>query len=100
MADYDSPWKEVLEKYFPAFMAFYFPQAHIDINWERGYTFLDKELEKVVRDAELGKRLVDKLVQVWRNDGEEEYILAHIEVQGQKKTDFAERARPWSLVER
>ncbi len=44
-----------------------------------------------MRDTELGKRLVDKLVQVWRNDGEEEYILAHIEVQGQKKTDFAER---------
>jgi hypothetical protein len=23
--DYDSPWKEVLERYFPAFLAFFFP---------------------------------------------------------------------------
>jgi hypothetical protein len=91
MPDYDSPWKQALEKYFPAFMAFFFPQAHADIDWKRGYSFLDKELEQVVRDAELGKRLADKLVQVWRQDGEAEYILAHIEVQGQKKSDFAER---------
>ncbi len=91
MPDYDSPWKQALEKYFPAFMAFFFPRAHADINWESGYSFLDKELEKVVRDAELGKRLADKLVQVWRQDGEAEYILAHIEVQGQKKLDFPER---------
>jgi hypothetical protein len=61
MADYDSPWKQALEKYFQAFMAFFFPRAHADINWESGYSFLDKELEKVVRDAELGKRLADKL---------------------------------------
>ena len=80
-----------MEKYFPAFMAFFFSQAHADIDWERGYSFLDKELEKVVRDAELGKRLADKLVQVWRQGGEAEYILAHIEVQGQKKSDFPER---------
>jgi len=32
-ADYDSPWKEALEDYFPAFMAFFFPQADADIDW-------------------------------------------------------------------
>ena len=32
MADYDSPWKEVLERYFAVFTAFFFPavQAGID----------------------------------------------------------------------
>jgi hypothetical protein len=25
MTDYDSPWKEALERYFPEFMAFFFP---------------------------------------------------------------------------
>lgn len=24
--DYDSPWKEVLERYFPGFLAFFFPE--------------------------------------------------------------------------
>jgi hypothetical protein len=61
----DSPWKEALERYFPHFMAFFFPIAHATIDWQRDWTFLDKELEQIVRDAELGRRLVDKLVQVW-----------------------------------
>ena len=34
--DLDSPWKEVIERYFQAFMAFFFPEAHAGIAWERG----------------------------------------------------------------
>jgi hypothetical protein len=91
MADYDSPWKEALERYFPEFMAFFFPAAHADIAWERGYDFLDKELEKVVRDAELGRRLVDKLARVRQREGGERLVLVHIEVQGEEDPDFAKR---------
>ncbi len=90
-SDYDSPWKEALEYYFEAFMAFFFPQAHADIAWGRGHEFLDKELQQVVRDAELGRRLADKLVKVWRRDGQEAWVLVHIEVQGQVEADFAKR---------
>ena len=46
---------------------------------------------KPVRDAELGHRLADKLVKVWRTDGEETWVLIHIEVQGQPEPDFAKR---------
>ena len=45
MTDYDSPWKNVLERYFPDFLAFFFPAAHAGIDWARGYTLLDKELQ-------------------------------------------------------
>src|SRR3954470_22324032 len=69
--DYDSPWKDILERYLADFLAFFFPQAHTAIDWSLGYTFLDKELQAVMRDAELGRRLADKLVQVWRRDGQE-----------------------------
>ena len=89
--DYDSPWKEALERYFEAFMAFFFPQAHSDIDWARGYEFLDKELQQVVREAEAGRRLADKLVKVWRKNGTETWVLVHIEIQGQKDVDFAQR---------
>jgi hypothetical protein len=41
--DYDSPWKEALDRYFERCMAFFFPQAHADIDWTRGYEMLDKE---------------------------------------------------------
>src|SRR5437660_7743311 len=82
--DFDSPWKEVLERYVADFLAFFFPQAHAEIDWQRGYTFLDKELQQVARDAALGRRLADKLVQVWRRGGEEAWVLVHIEVQSQE----------------
>ncbi len=50
--DYDGAWKEALEVYFPQFMAFFFPDAHDDINWEVGYEFLDKELQKIGQDLD------------------------------------------------
>lgn len=89
--EYDSPWKQILQLYFEEFMLFFFPQAHSEIDWSRGFEFLDKELQQVVRDAQLGKRLADKLVKVYRSGGEESWILAHIEVQSQQETDFARR---------
>jgi len=61
---YDTPWKEAVEQYFAEFMAFYFPDAHRQIDWSKGYTFLDQELQAVTRDAAIGKRFVDKLVRL------------------------------------
>jgi hypothetical protein len=72
-------------------VAFFFPAAAEEIDWSSGYTFLDKELQQIVQDAELGKRLADKLVQVWRKDGDDAWVLAHVEVQGQERPDFAKR---------
>jgi hypothetical protein len=88
---YDSPWKEMLEAYFQDFMQFFFPKIHEDIDWNRGYDFLDQELQQVVRDAELGKRLADKLVKVWKLSGEETWVLVHIEIQSQEESKFSDR---------
>ncbi len=89
--DYDSPWKEAVERYFPEFMAFYFPAAHAQIDWSLGYEFLDQELRAVVQDAELGRRCVDKLVRVTRLVGTEDWIFIHLEVQASPQVEFAER---------
>jgi hypothetical protein len=88
---FDSPWKEILEVYFEDFILFFFPQIHAEIDWSRGYDFLDQELAQVVRDAELGKRLADKLVKVWKLNGEETWVLVHIEIQSQEEGKFGER---------
>jgi hypothetical protein len=89
--DYDSPWKEAVEHYLPEFMAFYFAEAYTQIDWARNYEFLDQELRAVVQDAELGSRFVDKLVRVTLLDGDERWIYIHIEVQGTRQAEFAER---------
>jgi hypothetical protein len=44
-----SPWKRALELFIPDFMAFFFPIAHGDIDWRRGYQLLDKELQQAAR---------------------------------------------------
>jgi len=88
---YDTPWKEAVERYFPEFMAFYFPEASRQIDWSRGYIFLDQELQAITKDGELGKRFVDKLVQVYSISGSEELLYIHLEVQGTAQTEFAER---------
>ncbi len=87
----DSPWKEALEKYFRPFMELFFPEIHDDIDWKKGYTFLDKELEKIVRDAKAGTRRVDKLVRVHLRNGKKTLILIHIEIQGYEDAVFGER---------
>ena len=89
--DFDNPWKTVIEAYFEDFLAFFFPEAHADIDWRYGYKFLDKELQRVVRDAEIGKRYADKLAEVRRKSGEQQWVLAHIEVQGQHEKVFDRR---------
>src|SRR5262249_9781468 len=57
----------------------------------RGYQSLDKELQQIVREAKVGKRLADKLFKVWANDGKEAWLLIHVEVQGQRERAFPER---------
>lgn len=89
--EFDTPWKDILQLYFEEFILFFFPQAHQEIDWAIPPEFLDKELQQVVRDAELGRRLVDKLVKIYLRNGEEAWVLLHVEVQSQEECDFAER---------
>ena len=88
---YDSPWKEAIERYFPEFMAFYFPDASAEIDWSKEHVFLDQELRAVVQDAEFGTRFVDRLVRVTVLSGAERWIYIHVEVQGTQQAEFAER---------
>ncbi|MBD1846695.1 transposase [Cyanobacteria bacterium FACHB-63] len=95
-ANYDAPWKEALERYFEQFLAFFFPQIHAEVNWQQGYESLDSEFQQVVRDAEIGKRFVDKLVKVWHRSGAEAWLLIHVEIQSQYDADFARRMYTYS----
>ncbi len=89
--DSDSPWKEALDQYFEPCLAFFFTAAHAEIDWSRGYEALDKELQPVVRQSRQGRRYVDKLVRVWLKDGQEKWLLIHIEVQASKDRKFPRR---------
>ncbi len=86
-ADYDGAWKEALERYLRPFLEFCFPAAAKGIDWAVPLEFLDQELQEIVRDADLGKQRVDKLVKVRRLGGAEEWVLVHVEAQ--RKTSWS-----------
>lgn len=89
--DLDSPWKNILDIYFQSFLEICHPEAAAAIDWSRGYEPLEKELSSITRKSEMGKRIVDKLMKVWRKDGVESWVLLHLEVQGRKENNFEKR---------
>ena len=76
----DTPWKDILDSYFQSFLEICYPIAADAIDWSKGYEALDKELNSITKESEIGKRIVDKLMKVWKKDGEETWVLMHIEV--------------------
>ncbi len=70
---------------------FCFPQIYAAIDWSVPPKMLDKEFQQITPHGELGRRSVDKLVEVRLLSGETEWILIHLEIQNQWIADFAER---------
>src|SRR5690349_3848262 len=90
MADYDSPWKEVLDKFLALVLAFLLPKAFREIDWTKDPDSLETELRKVLPEAEGGLKRVDKLVKVVRKDsGDPAYL--HVEAQMFREDDFERR---------
>jgi hypothetical protein len=89
--EFDSPWKESLERFLEQFLSYYFPELHAAIDWSRGYESLDNELREIMREAESGTKTTDELFRVYLHSGDNVWLLIHLEVQSQPKADFEER---------
>ena len=89
----DLLWKGVLEDLFDDFLRFFYPNANELFDFNKGFEYLDKELEQLFppEDDSYAPRYVDKLVKVFTVSGDEEWILVHVEVQGYADRDFAKR---------
>ena len=89
----DILWKGILEDVFDDFLRFLNPDAETVFDLDKGFEFLDKELEQVFppENGEYSPKVIDKLVKVFTKSGKEEWILVHIEVQGQYQKDFGNR---------
>ncbi len=89
----DILWKGMLEEVFDDLLRFIFPDADQLFDLTKGFEFLNRELAELYPepDKESSTRFVDKLVKVFRRDGSEEWLLTHVEVQGQPDPTFAER---------
>ena len=85
-ADYDSVWKQAIERYWSDFTGFFLNEA-----WENrpAPENLDQELAKCTRDGRHGSVRLDKLLRAPDADGRP--CLWHIEVQVARQASFAER---------
>jgi len=105
---YDNPWKDILNRYLPECLLFFFPEVADQIDWSKGYEFLDKELEQIAPKSAVTQRTVDKLVKVFIFPPKEPkgqrgkktrpllmpkeiWLLIHIEVQSQYDSSFGVR---------
>jgi hypothetical protein len=89
--EYDSPWKEVIETIFKTSWHSFFHKLMLRLTGREIMNLLTTKLQQIVRDAEIGMRRVDKLIKVWLQNGEEAWVLVHIEVQSKSQSSFAKR---------
>jgi Domain of unknown function (DUF4351) len=90
-SEQDSPWKEILRQYFQQALEFFFPQTAALIDWGYPVEFLDKEFQQITPEAEIGRRYADQLVKVHLKQGQELWIVVHLEIQAEPEQNFAER---------
>src|SRR5690606_37133022 len=76
--DQDGLWKKVIGDVFERFLQFFAP-----------ILFLQQELFQEVVDSKKGRRMADQLVKVHLKDGQEIWILVHVEVQSDNEEDFS-----------
>jgi len=90
--DHDTRWKDIIEKLFEDFVAFFMPDLFVEIDFARKPEFLKQELHTILAVPEQeGTKITDSLVKLYLKNGKEQWILIHIEVQGTHETAFSER---------
>lgn len=72
-------------------MALCFPDLWAHIDWSVPPKMLDKELQQIAPQSDVGQRTVDKLVEVRLLSGEIEWLLIHLEIQSQPVGNFGKR---------
>lgn len=89
----DVLWKGLIEDIFPYFIPFFLPQYQHLFDLTQPIEFLDKELQQLYPEPADYQdiRFVDKLVKLRTVEGEEKWVLIHIEVQGYSDSNFSQR---------
>ena len=86
-SDFDGFWKDIIEEYWQEFLKKFLPKLYKDADLKSKPEFLNKELRDVLNLPELSEEhnpplFVDELIKIPMKNGEEKWLLLHIEVQG------------------
>lgn len=91
MTSQDELWKAAIEEFLDEFMQFFFSDYYHQIDDSREYEVMDKELSRIYPETAEIKRRGDKLIKVPLKEGHDQFVLAHLEVQGYKDLDYGRR---------
>jgi hypothetical protein len=89
--DQDGAWKEILNEMFAEMLQLFFPKYYNAIDWSVPPQFLDSELQTLTSLSDETLRLADKLARVKLKNGNDQYLLLHVEIQGYSDDKFARR---------
>ena len=89
--EYDTPLKEAVHHFIHRLLEFYFNSAFEEIDWSVPPEFLETELRQIAPSSRSGQRRADQLAKVRLNSGEYDFVLVHVELEGDPKPDFDER---------
>jgi predicted transposase/invertase (TIGR01784 family) len=88
----DTLWKGIIEDLIEEFLLYFYPEwASAEVDFIKGCQFLEKELTDIALAAPVKQRIADLLVKVPLKNGEEAWMLIHVEVQGYRDEAFEER---------
>ena len=85
--------KSAFEDFFPDLLRFFYSEEIDSFDFGRGIEFLDKELREILPETSKkgGNKFVDLLAKCYLKNGQEEWVLVHIEIQGKHQRKFSER---------
>ncbi|WP_299094852.1 hypothetical protein [uncultured Metabacillus sp.] len=89
--DYDGLWKKLIYELFEEFVLFFAADLYEEIDFLKEPEFLQQELFQEIIQEKKGRQVVDQIVKVFLKSGEEKWVLIHIEVQGDRESDFSKR---------
>lgn len=87
----DEAWKESLDLFFKDFMELCWPNIFDKIDWDKGFEFLEQELQSIIGYERKGRKIIDKLIKVHQKNGITLFVLLHIEIQKNQVPDFSKR---------
>jgi len=87
----DGLWKKVIGDLFEDFLLFFAPELYNEVDFSKAPDFLQQELFQEIANRKKGTNYADQIVKVHLHDGEEKWILVHIEVEGSLDSDFPKR---------
>jgi hypothetical protein len=87
----DLYWKAILHETLFDLIEYQYPKTFSEVNLTRPAEFLEKELRRILPRGRQKNRIVDVLARVWLNNGDEQWFLIYVEVQGYLDDFFEKR---------